>query len=163
MTRGRVFCDEKIIALVNERFVALDINLVKQGWPTAIRGLQSSKKDFDKFMASPYRQGYTLSYVVSSDGQKILGTTQNALLWNVEVSDAYHPRAYEKLLRKGLSRNARWHRANRLSGYARAVARRDLLQEIAKEVYAAGQAKRPPWAGYGTDAALRKPYRETSK
>ena len=77
MTRGSSLSDEKIIQLINEKFVAVNLNLSNEAFPSELKALAPWQKALAQVRkkSPPKERGFSTTVILTSDAQKVLATS----------------------------------------------------------------------------------------
>ncbi len=101
MTRGSSLSDEKVIALLNQRFIPIELNITDQGFPE-VAGLKAWQRAFDKFKWS--KTAFATSVVLTPDGAAPIGSSGSGFAWEWKTATNYHADLYFKFLTEALGR-----------------------------------------------------------
>lgn len=106
MTRGSSLSDEKIIQLINEKFVAVNLNLSNQDFPSDLKALAPWQKALSQVRrkSPPKERGFSTTVILTSDGQKVISTSGSGFHTRFKEALNYKPDEYLAFLRQASKR-----------------------------------------------------------
>lgn len=102
MARGSSLSDDKVIAKVNQDFVAIEVNLTDTGFPKDVPALAPWEKAFESDWKFEY--GFATSVVIGPGAKGAFGTSGCGHTQEWDTSISYHADKYAKFLDESLDR-----------------------------------------------------------
>lgn len=106
MTRGSSLSDERIINLINEKFVAVNLNLSDHNFPKDLKCLAPWQKALSQIreQSPPRERGFSTTVILSGDGEEIISTSGTGYHTRFREALNYKPQDYLDFLKQALKR-----------------------------------------------------------
>lgn len=124
MTRGSSLSDERIINLINEKFVAVNLNLSDRNFPQELKCLAPWQKALSQIRekSPPRERGFSTTVILTGDGKQVISTSGAGYHTRFQEALNYKPEDYLTFLKQALKR------ARDLQTYARSKSSKDLKE-----------------------------------
>jgi len=132
--RASALSDDRVIQTINEFFIALEINITKDGFPSQLPAMFIVEKIFQSNWRAEF--GFASCFALDSEGKIILGTS--VICNNVQDSLTpeifFSPKHYMQFLVISLERFKKLQTIQQLPLWQRLNGWKELLQDIGSDV-----------------------------
>ena len=89
MCRGSSLSDSRVISLLNQSFVSLELNVTDLGFPDCLKALKSWEGPYQR--SDFYKNAFANSVVLGPSGDYILGRSGGGRRWEIDTAVVYSP------------------------------------------------------------------------
>ncbi|HLG42464.1 MAG TPA: hypothetical protein VI643_03785 [Planctomycetota bacterium] len=133
-----------MIDKINDKFVAVEINITDVGFPSDVPALEPWRKSYEKEWRHQF--GFATSVVIMPEGSGALGTSGCGHTWEWNTSINYDAARFTKYLDGCLDRFQRARKlfdAKEMDPKERAAEGKKLREEVIKQLSDANKCKKP--------------------